>query len=138
MTKNLTLPLGLYVKYKHASNLIFFSGILSFSKKNVLLRGKVSENCLKLAIKAAKFCGANLLREITTMCNIENTSVKSILKLNVYINSNSEFMQHSHIADEISKVILIKYPNMLHARTTIGVSSLPLNAMIETEAIIEI
>ena len=67
---------------------------------------------------------------------LEDEIIADILSLNVYINSESNFKQHSKLADFASEYLFKELGEIgIASRTSVGVISLPGNAPVEIQII---
>jgi enamine deaminase RidA (YjgF/YER057c/UK114 family) len=65
--------------------------------------------------------------------------VRRIVKLNGYVNCEPEFQALPAITDAASKLLIRLFgENGRHARTTVGVASLPMGVAVELELIVQI
>ena len=65
--------------------------------------------------------------------------IKKCIKINVFINSDSSFIDQPEVADGASNLISkIMEPNSNHARSAVSVNSLPKDAALEIDTIFEI
>ncbi len=137
---NAPSPVGAYVAYKQSGNLIFISGQVSFDKSGQLIKGKVgSELTLEQGQEAAKACAINILSQIKKACNGDLNKVKSCIKITGYVNSKSDFIDQPKVINGASEIISSVFDvGGKHARAAVSVSSLPLGAAVEVEAIFEI
>ncbi|WP_342638226.1 RidA family protein [Orientia tsutsugamushi] len=119
MTRQETKILGTYLKYQLSHGFIFFSGNLSFNDSGKLITGKASNLNLTQVLLSAQLAAENLLKNIIEASNKEQVTINSCVKLTIFINSDSNFTDHSLIGDKVSNLILSKYKNLYHARTTV-------------------
>jgi len=102
-------------------------------------RGKVgAQVTLEQANKDAYHVGLYLLaatrREIGTLDN-----VKRIVKLLGMVNSDPTFEEHPKVIDGCSNLLISVFGEKgMHARSSVGVNSLPGNITVEIEAIFEL
>lgn len=139
-------PLANYVQTKTALGLIFISGQLPFSaskvlvtEKTIVYKGKIGKDLtLEEGKEAAKICMINILNQLSIAVEDDIAKVGGCLKLEIYINCESNFERHSEVANGASDLLIkILGERGKHSRIAIGVSSLPLNASVEIGAIFE-
>ena len=133
-------PVGAYAAAKISGNLIFISGQVSKRADGKLITGKVGKDLnLEQAQEAAKLCGLNILSQLKKICGGNLNKVKSCMKLTGYVNSNDSFTQQPQVINGASDLISLVFENTgKHTRAAVSVSSLPLGAAVEVDAIFEI
>lgn len=140
----LTLPpppqaVALYLASTRVGNIIYSSGQLPFQEGAILVKGKLGESVsLEIAKSQAKIACLNaistLLLQIETLEQIER-----IVKLGVYVSSHPNFTEQHLVANGASELLQAIFQKKgEHARFAIGVSSLPLDACVELELIVEV
>jgi enamine deaminase RidA (YjgF/YER057c/UK114 family) len=65
--------------------------------------------------------------------------IKRIVKITVFVSSTADFVEQHLVANGASDLLVAVLGDAgKHARSAVGVASLPLNAPVEVEAIIEV
>lgn len=132
-------PAGSYVPVVVSGKLAFVSGQIPIKDGQVIYQGKVGiEQSIEQAQKAAKLCIINGLAQINTyfgtLDNLEN-----IIKISGFVNSAQDFTEHPKVINAASDFLVeIFGEEGRHSRIAIGVSSLPLNATVEIDMLVEI
>ena len=132
-------PAGSYVPIVVSGKLAFVSGQIPIKDGQVIYQGKVGiEQSIEQAQKAAKLCIINGLAQINTyfgtLDNLEN-----IIKISGFVNSAQDFTEHPKVINAASDFLVeIFGEEGRHSRIAIGVSSLPLNATVEIDMLVEI
>ena len=132
-------PAGSYVPVVVSGKLAFVSGQIPIKDGQVIYQGKVGiEQSIEQAQKAAKLCIINGLAQINTyfgtLDNLEN-----IIKISGFVNSAHDFTEHPKVINAASDFLVeIFGEEGRHSRIAIGVSSLPLNATVEIDMLVEI
>jgi len=104
----------------------------------VIFTGNVSDDNLEIAQKSARMCAINILAQIKREVG-DLDKVSKIVRLSGFVNSVSEFSQQPKVINPASDLFFEIFGEKgKHTRIAVGVSSLPLNAMTEIDAIIEI
>lgn len=132
-------PLAAYVPAKRTGNLVFTSGQLPIINGEVIAKGQVQDSSeLEEAKNAAKICTINALTAIKA--NIGSLDkIVQIIKVVGYVSSSSTFTQQPYIINGASEFLNSIFGEKgHHARSAIGVTSLPLNSTVEVELIVEI
>ncbi len=132
-------PVANYLSYVVSGNLVYISGQISKLGDN-LITGKLGKDISTEAAKeAARICGLNLLAQLKKACDGDLTRVKRCVRLGVFVNSTLEFTEHPPIANGVSDLMVEVFGEAgKHARSTIGLASLPLGAAVEVEGLFEI
>ena len=130
-------PAGSYIPAIKTGNLLFISGQIPMENGKVLFTGKVTDNNLETAQKAARMCAINLLAQMKReLGNLDK--VTRIVRLSGFVNSDPEFYQHPKVINAASDLIFEIFGDKgKHSRIAVGVACLPLNSMTEIDAIVE-
>ena len=133
-------PVANYSPYIISKNLIFISGQIPIVDGNVIYEGKVNKDLtINESIKAAELCMLNSFSILIHAVGNDLTKIRKCIKINVFINSDSSFIDQPKVADGASNLISkIMNPNTTHTRSAVSVNSLPKNAAIEIDTIFEI
>ncbi len=134
------VPIANYVQTKVLNGSIFISGQLPIQNGDVVYQGMVGKDLTtEEAKKATELCMLNVINQLIIALDDDITKIKSCIKLEIFVNSQSGFEKHSEIANGASDLIVkLLGERGKHARMAIGVSSLPLNSAVEVAAIFEI
>lgn len=135
-----TQPIASYVTAVQAGDLVFTSGALPIQEGVVRYTGAVdgSPTSLKQGREAARLCCINLLSvlkdKLTRLGRIER-----IVKLTGYVNSHPDFTEIPLIINGASDLLVeLLGEKGRHARTSVGVSALPLNATVEIDLVVQV
>mgnify|MGYP001047685670 CR=1 FL=1 len=134
-------PLANYVPVVIAeqSKLIFTAGHLPKNNKGEIIVGKLGDSISNEdAYEAAKAAALAILGSIKSKIgSLDN--IKRIVKLLVMVNSIPEFKDHPAIANGASDLFVEIFEEKgFHARSAVGVTSLPLGAAVEIDLVVEI
>ena len=130
------MPAGSYVPAIKTGNLLFISGQIPMENGEVTFAGKVSDENLEVAQRAARVCAINILSQINREIGLEK--VVKIVKVSGFVNSAPEFAKHPKVINSASDLFFEVFGDKgKHARVAVGVASLPLNSMTEIDAVIE-
>jgi enamine deaminase RidA (YjgF/YER057c/UK114 family) len=135
-------PVANYVPAVVSGNLIIVSGQLPFNLDGRLSPahiGKVGKTVSQEEAKlAAHLCGLNILAQVQRELGTLDRVVR-VLRLGGFINAIPEFTALPAIMNGASDLMVAAFADAgRHARTTIGVPTLPLDACAEVEAMFEI
>ena len=133
-------PIANYVPYVVTGNLVVVSGQLPAADGKVAVTGKVSWGVsVEQAKDAARLCFVNVLAHLKTACGGDLDRVKRVVRLGGFIAAPSDFNQHALVMNGASDLAVAVFGDAgRHARTTIGVPSLPADAAVEVEGMFEI
>ena len=132
-------PIANYLAVQKSDKNLFISGQLPFIAGEENITGKVGKDVsIKQAQRAAHNCALNILAQAKEFLKgLDN--IEKIIKITVFIAASPDFTDLALVANGASDVFFkILGEKGLHARSTFGVSTLPLNAPVEIEAILEI
>ncbi|MDV2883709.1 RidA family protein [Alkalihalophilus pseudofirmus] len=125
---------------KQAGNILYTSGHDCRVGDELLYQGKVgSDLTIEEGREAAKQTVINCLGSIKSHLGSLNHVVQ-IIKMTGYINCQSDFDQLPHILDSASDILISIFgvERGGHARSAIGVESLPYRIPIEIELVVEV
>ena len=89
--------------------------------------------------EAARLCFINVLVHLKAACGGDLDRVRRVVRLGGFIASPPEFTQHALVMNGASDLAVAVFGEAgRHARTTIGVPSLPADAAVEVEGMFEI
>jgi len=131
-------PVAAYVPAVRTGDLVFVSGQLPIAG-GALLTGKVpSHLAVEAAAEAARTCVLNSLAVLRSV--IGNLSkLKRVVRIGVFVQCDPDFTEQALVANGASELLQKIFGELgCHARTTIGVPALPLNAAVEVEAVYEV
>ncbi|MGN6375535.1 MAG: RidA family protein [Sphingomonas sp.] len=131
-------PVAAYVPYVEAGGLLHISGQLPF-EQGQLMTGRLGEDRdLEYGQEAAQRCALMLVAQMKAALG-DLDRVRRIVKLGVFVNSNSKFTDQPKVANGASELMLQLFGDAgRHARSAVGVPVLPLGAAVEIDAIVEI
>jgi enamine deaminase RidA (YjgF/YER057c/UK114 family) len=131
-------PVAAYVPAVRTGDLVFVSGQLPVSGGS-LLTGKVpSHVSIETGAAGARTCVLNSLAVLRSV--IGNLSkLKRVVRIGVFVQCEADFTEQALVANGASELLQKIFGEAgRHARTTIGVPALPLNAAVEVEAVYEV
>jgi enamine deaminase RidA (YjgF/YER057c/UK114 family) len=131
-------PVAAYVPVVIAGGLAHVSGQVSFVD-GVLLKGRLGEDVtLEQGIEAAQGCGLMILAQLkAALGSLER--VERVVKLGAFINSTAGFTDQPKVANGASELMVAVFGEAgKHARSAVGVPSLPLGVAVEVDAIVAV
>ena len=132
-------PVANYVKAVRVKNMVYLSGHGPDKAEGGLVIGKVgSDLTLEQARDAARLVGISLLS--TLKAGIGNLNkVKRIVKVLGMVNAIPTFENQPQVINGCSDLMVEVFgENGKHARSSVGVASLPSNIPVEIEMIVEL
>lgn len=131
-------PVGLYQPVVVSGKLAFLSGQLSKDAEGKLLTGKVGKDLsLEEGQKAARLAALNALSILKDLIGFEKIS--RIVKMTGFVQVAPDFYEIPAVLNKASELFVEVFGEIgKHARSAVGVASLPLNAAVEIELILEL
>ncbi|WGS23597.1 MULTISPECIES: RidA family protein [unclassified Bradyrhizobium] len=133
-------PVANYVPFVRSGNLLFVSGQVCFNAEGKLIaKGKLGAGVtLEQGTAAARGCGINLLAQVKAALG-DLDKVVRVVRLGGFINSAPDFLDGPKVLNGASDLMVEAFGDKgRHARTTVGVASLPADAAVEVEGIFEV
>lgn len=136
---NTPSPLANYVPFVITGNLLFLSGQGPREADGTFHTGKVGEAITtEQAYQDARLTGLNLLSVMKSALG-ELDRVERVVKLLGMVNGTPDFLEHPQVINGCSDLMVEVFGEKgRHARSAIGMGSLPNNITVEIEAIVEI
>ena len=131
-------PVANFVHCVRIGNLLFLAG-KGPQNDGEYVKGKLGQELsVQEGYDAARLTGiiqlAVLKNEIGDL-----SKIKRIVKVNGYVNSSAEFSDHPKVINGFSDLMVAVFGEKgKHARTSVGVNSLPFNMAVEIELIVEV
>lgn len=134
---DIPVPVATYVPARLSGKNIYVSGQLPLKAGQLMMTGPVNSKLLIEAQSAMRQCFLNGLSAATTVVNLENIS--RIVRMGAFVASTPDFFEQHKVANGASDLAKELFgENGIHARSAIGVPSLPMGASVELEIIFEI
>ena len=131
-------PAGSYIPVVKTGNLLYISGQIPLEDGKIAFTGKVSDANIETAQKSARICAINILAQLKKELG-DLGKIYRFVRLSGFVNSVPEFTQHPKVINAASDLLYEIFGECgKHTRIAVGVSSLPLDAMTEIDAIVEI
>jgi len=129
-------PIALFVNARLAGDLLFISGQAPREADGTVHRGKVGlDVSLADARRHARVTGLNVLSAAQSALGSLDR-ISAVVKLLGMVNAAPDFTDHPKVIDGCSELLLeVLGEAGAHARSAIGVGSLPGNITVEIEAI---
>jgi enamine deaminase RidA (YjgF/YER057c/UK114 family) len=133
-------PVANYVGFVRSGNLLFVSGQVCFDASGKLIaKGKLGAGVsIEQGAAAARGCAINVLAQIKAALG-DLDKVVRVVRLGGFINSAPDFVDGPKVMNGASDLMVQVFGDKgRHARTTVGVASLPADAAVEVEGVFEV
>lgn len=122
-----------------AGTVLYVSGQIPRRGGELVATGIVGKDVsIETARECARCCALNVLDAIATQAG-SLAAVARVLKVTVFVAADATFMEHPQVADEASRTLVERLGERgKHARSAVGVASLPLGVPVEIEAVVEL
>lgn len=133
-------PGGNYVPFVRVGNLVFMAGQVTRMDGKMQYVGKVGRDVsVENGQKAARVCALNLLAQLKAACDGNLDRVVRCVRLGGFVNCTPEFNEQPKVVNGASDLMVEVFGDRgRHARTAVGVGSLPMDSTVEVEAIFEV
>jgi enamine deaminase RidA (YjgF/YER057c/UK114 family) len=133
-------PVANYVPFVRTGSLLFVSGQICVGADGKLVaKGKLGETvAIEDGQQAARVCAINLLAQVKAAVGDLDRVVR-VVRLGGFINSEPTFLDGPKVMNGASDLMVEVFGEQgRHARTTVGVAALPVDAAVEVEGLFEI
>lgn len=141
--KNITLPEAAapaanYLPYSISGNQLFISGQLPLVDGALIAKGQLGHSVtVEQGIVAAEACAINILAQAKAALG-DLSRIQQVVKISGFVSSTPNFFDQHLVINGASNLLAeILGDAGKHARAAVGMASLPLNAAVEIDAIIE-
>lgn len=132
-------PAANYVPFARTGNLLFTAGQLPLKDGKLQASGLLGRDLDTAAGReGARLCAVNILAQAkAALGDIEK--IRRLVKITVFVASTPDFTEQHLVANGASDLLAtVLGERGKHARSAVGMASLPLNAAVEVEAVIEV
>ncbi len=132
-------PIANYVHLVRSGNLLFLAGKGPSNPEGIFITGKVGKDLtLEEGIAAARLTAINQLAVLKAELG-DLSKVKRIVKVLGMVNCEPTFKDHPKVINGFSDLMVAVFGEKgKHARSAVGMCSLPQNMAVEIELIVEI
>ncbi len=136
---NAAAPVANYVAAVRTGALLMVSGQLPLVEGRLCASGKLGGGItVEAGAQAARFCMINLIAQVDAALG-GLQAVRRVVRLGGFIACTPDFTQHATVMNGASDLAVAVFGERgRHARSTIGVPSLPLDAPVEVEGLFEL
>jgi enamine deaminase RidA (YjgF/YER057c/UK114 family) len=129
-------PAGSYVPVVVYSNLAFVAGQIPMEGMQVKFRGKVDS--IVIGQEAARLCTINALAQLRSYLGSLD-KIKRVVKVTGFVNCDASFTDHPKVINGASDMLVEIFGEKgKHARSAVGINSLPFDSTVEIEFIVAI
>lgn len=134
------VPVANYVPYAISGSLVYISGQLPLKGGKLMFSGKVGDTVsIDNAAAAARQSGLNIISLLKLACDGDLDRMARVVRLGGFVAAGSDFTDHPKVINGASDLMVEVFGDAgRHARAAVGCPSLPLDAPVEVDAIIEI
>src|SRR6516162_2763077 len=133
-------PVANYVGFVRTGNLLFVSGQVCVDPDGKLIaKGKLGGGVtVEQGSAAARGCAINLLAQVKSALG-DLDKVVRVVRIGGFVNSAPDFVDGPKVLNGASDLMVAAFGEKgRHARTTVGVASLPADASVEVEGLFEV
>jgi enamine deaminase RidA (YjgF/YER057c/UK114 family) len=133
-------PVANYVGFVRTGNLLFVSGQVCVDPDGKLIaKGKLGGPVtVEQGNAAARGCAINLLAQVKSALG-DLDKVVRVVRIGGFVNSAPDFVDGPKVLNGASDLMVAAFGEKgRHARTTVGVASLPADASVEVEGLFEV
>ncbi|MBB2205767.1 RidA family protein [Gluconacetobacter takamatsuzukensis] len=132
-------PVATYVATVLSGSLLVVSGQLPLLDGKLFATGKLGADvAVEVGVEAARYAMINVIAQVRAAVG-DLSRVRRVVRLGGFISCVPSFTQHATVMNGASDLAVAIFGDAgLHARSTIGVPSLPLDAAVEVEGLFEI
>ena len=136
---NAPAPAASYVPTIRSGSLLYVSGQVPVVNGSVKYVGKAGADVsLDDAVAAARLCAINIIAQVRQAL-VDLDRVIRVVKLTGFVNSAPDFIDQPKVINGASDLMVDVFEDKApHARSAVGVASLPLGVTVEVEAILEV
>ena len=137
---NPAAPVANYIPAVRAGSLLFLSGQICQWNGERRFVGKLgAEISLEQGKEAARLCGLNLLAQAKRALDGDLDRVLRVVRLGGFVNAVPGFADQPAVVNGASDLMVAVFGDAgRHARTAVGVGSLPGGVAVEVDAILEV
>ena len=133
-------PIASFLPFRVAGTTVYLAGQTCELDGRIVHAGCVGETVtFEAARDAAQLCALNLLSSLREACGRRLDRVARCLRVGGFVQAKSGFARVPAVIDGASELFIALWGERgRHARTAVGVATLPQNAAVEVDAIFEL
>lgn len=132
-------PAANYVPFVQIGDIVHVSGQVSAGPDG-LITGKLGDAMtVEMGAAAARACAISLLAQVRMACGGDLDRLVRVIKLTGFVNGTANFTDQPKVINGASDFLVAVLGDAgRHARSAVGVASLPLGVAVEIEGIFQI
>lgn len=132
-------PAANYIPFVQVGEVLFVSGQISMAE-GALITGRLGETMtVEEGQLAARTCAINLLAQVKAACGGDLDRLVRVVRLGGFVNCTPGFTEQPKVINGASDFLAEALGDAgRHARTAVGVSSLPMAVAVEIDGIFQI
>ena len=132
-------PVASYLPAVEAGGFLHISGQISMNEDKSLITGRLGEDMdVAAGEAAARRCGIMLLAQMKAALGSLDR-VERVVKLGGFVNSTPDFTDQPKVVNGASNLMEEAFGEAgRHARSAVGVNTLPLGVAVEVDAIVKV
>lgn len=133
-------PIASFLPFRVAATTVYLAGQTCERNGRIVHGGCVGEDVtFEAAREAAQICALNLLSSLREACDGRLDRVSRCLRVGGFVQARQGFARVPAVIDGASDLFVALWGERgRHARTAVGVATLPQNAAVEVDAIFEL
>lgn len=132
-------PVAAYVPFAIVDKMVYTAGQIAFVKGELKYKGRLGQDIsLEQGYDSARICALNALAAVKKAAGTLD-NVERVVKITGFVNSTDDFTDPPKVINGASELVKSIFGDAgLHARSAIGVNTLPLGASVEVEMIVKL
>jgi enamine deaminase RidA (YjgF/YER057c/UK114 family) len=133
-------PIASFLPFCITGNLVYLAGQTCEIEGKPAVTGRVGDEVdLDAGRHAARICALNLLAALREACSGDLDRVSRCVRVGGFVQASHGYAHVPRVVDGASELFIALWGERgRHARTAVGVSTLPQNAAVEVDAIFEL
>ena len=133
-------PVANYVPWVLAGGMVTVSGQLPLQDGKVAVAGLLGAGVsVEEGVRGCRLSFLGVLAQLRAACGGDLGRVRRVVRLGGFVASTADFTQHAAVMNGASDLAVAIFGDVgRHARSTVGVASLPLGAAVEVEGLFEV
>ncbi|MGI4942860.1 MAG: RidA family protein [Janthinobacterium lividum] len=134
------LPVANYVPWVISAGMVVVSGQLPLQDGTVAVTGLLGAGVsVEEGVRGTRLSLLGVLAQLRAACDGDLGRVRRVVRLGGFIAATPAFTQHAQVMNGASDLAVALFAEAgRHARSTVGVASLPLGAAVEVEGLFEL
>jgi enamine deaminase RidA (YjgF/YER057c/UK114 family) len=129
-------PAANYVPFVLDGYTLYVSGQISRLGQELVLGKLGADMSVDQGALAARACAISLLAQVKSACEGDLSKLERVVKLTGFVNCTPDFIDHPKVINGASDFLVQVLGDAgRHARSAVGVASLPLGVAVEIEGI---